>query len=103
MKTGILLVFVGAAILVVVAHLVMTKMNPPQNPYEAFQSANVSPNTGSGQGAQNTPITGLPYFEGPGTALGAIASSPAGFAPGGVSPSTATPIGSSTGSLGGWY
>jgi hypothetical protein len=96
-----LFLFLGAIVIGAVGYLALTMLNPPQNPWTALMGANVDPNTGSGQGAQNTTVSGLSFFGG--TGLGGSAPLPAGFASGGVSPSTATPIGTATGNLGGWY
>jgi hypothetical protein len=96
-----LFLFLGAAVIGAAAYLTLMLMHPQQNPWTGEMSANVDPNTGSGQGAQNTKISGLSFFSG--TGLGGSSPLPAGFATGGVSPSTATPIGTATGNLGGWY
>lgn len=96
-----LFLLLGASVIGAAAYLAMISLKPKTNPWAIFMGANVDPNTGSGQGAQNAGVTGLPFFGG--TGLGGSASLPAGFATGGVSPSTATPIGTATGNLGGWY
>jgi hypothetical protein len=95
------LLFLGGFVLMGVAYIAMTQFQPATNPFEGMMSVDTTPNTGSGQGAQNTSVTGQAFFTG--TGVGGSASLPSGFAGGGVSPSTAPPIGTATGSLGGWY